>query len=87
METKNMIPYGAAILGALAGNWLYKMKPMYGNIGRGVAIGAGAAGGYFISKEIINRLEKKEIKSVASANARVSEPIEMASKDVEISES
>jgi len=80
METKKMIPYGAAILGVVVGNWLYKKKPMYGNIGRGVAVVGGAVGAYYISNAIINRFERKEIESAASMNVPVSAP-ETVSED------
>lgn len=61
METKKMIPYGAALLGAVLGNWLYTKKPMYGNLGRGGAIIAGAAGGYFISDFLVKKFSSNTL--------------------------
>lgn len=71
MKTKQVIPYGAAALGAYAGYWLYSKKPMGGMVGKLVAIAGGVAGGYYLSTYIIKQTEKKEI---AAVSTMVSEP-------------
>lgn len=55
MENNNLnyIPYGAAALGAVLGNVLYKKYPKFGTAGRLLAIGIGAVSGYYISDKII----------------------------------
>lgn len=54
-NVKKYVPYGAAALGALLGNVLYKTYPKFGIVGRVIAIGAGVAGGYYVSKTIIDK--------------------------------
>ena len=58
-ETKMYIPYGAAAIGGGLGWWLYGKFPKFGMVGKLVAVGAGVAGGYYISKEIVKNIEKK----------------------------
>jgi len=50
---KTYIPYGAAALGAVLGNVLYKKYPKFGTAGRLLAIGIGAVSGYYISDKIV----------------------------------
>jgi hypothetical protein len=54
-NVKKYVPYGAAAVGALLGNVLYKKYPKFGMIGRVLAVGAGVAGGYYVSKMIIDK--------------------------------
>jgi uncharacterized protein YcfJ len=67
METKKVIPLGAAALGAYVGYWLYNKKPMGGMVGKIAAIGLGVVGGYFAANSIVNMLEKKEMKEVSAS--------------------
>lgn len=87
MKTKQVIPYGAAALGAYAGYWLYNKKPMGGMVGKIAAIGLGAVGGYYAANYIVNMAEKKEIETIASSvESRVKSP-ESGSVSSESSES
>jgi len=52
-NVKTYIPYGAAALGAVLGNVLYKKYPKFGTAGRLLAIGLGAVSGYYISDKIV----------------------------------
>jgi hypothetical protein len=52
-NVKTYIPYGAAALGAVLGNVLYKKYPKFGTAGRLLAIGIGAVSGYYISDKVI----------------------------------
>jgi len=44
-NVKKYVPYGAAAVGALLGNVLYKKYPKFGMVGRVLDIDAGVAGG------------------------------------------
>jgi len=63
-ETKMYIPYGAAAIGGGLGWWLYGKFPKFGMVGKLIAVGSGVAGGYYISKMI---LDKYDMKSFSNA--------------------
>ena len=69
MENNNLnyIPYGAAALGAVLGNVLYKKYPKFGTAGRLLAIGIGAVSGYYISDKIIGGDDSDDFRNAAGS--------------------
>lgn len=72
MENNNMnyIPYGAAALGAVLGNVLYKKYPKFGTAGRLLAIGIGAVSGYYISDKIIGGDDSDDFRNAAGGGCK-----------------
>jgi hypothetical protein len=68
-NVKTYIPYGAAALGAVLGNVLYKKYPKFGTAGRLLAIGLGAVSGYYISDKIVGD-DSDDFRNAAGGNCK-----------------
>lgn len=66
-ETKKYIPYGAGAIGGFVGNWLFNKYPKFGMVGKLVAIAGGVAGGYYISKMIVDKKIESPMKAFNNA--------------------
>ncbi len=72
-QTKMYIPYGAAAIGGGLGWWLYGKFPKFGMVGKLIAVGSGVAGGYYISKMIIDKYDMKSFNNAVRGSGNVSD--------------